>query len=432
MLVTNIAITVAGLRKRYRLQRPEPYQTLRDTLAGAARRFGRSGARPAGDDAFWALDGVSFDVARGEVVGLIGSNGAGKSTLLKILSRITEPTEGQAVIHGRVGSLLEVGTGFHPELTGRENILLNGAILGLTRGEITERFQAIVDFAELEAFLDTPVKRYSSGMYVRLAFAVAAHLDPEVLFIDEVLAVGDAAFQDKCLRRMSEVSGQGRTILFVSHNMEAVRRLCHRVLWIDHGRVVMDGAPDAVTEAYLERVRGHQTAAAEGGSLIGHPGRRKPLDGVLRLTACRVVGPDGTSGVGTGQECRIRLAYQAVGALQGARVNFAVMFRGEQSQRLASCWSQVASDDLGTLDSSGEVECRIARLPLLPGRYLIDVGCQVASAWSDIVYEAAMITVVNGAFYASNRLPSADGGQVLLDYQWSAVADRPAALASRP
>src|SRR5262249_22137041 len=215
-----------------------------------ARRFGRSAAPRCDDSAesFWALRGVSFSVADGEVVGVVGRNGAGKSTLLKLLSRITAPTEGRIRLRGRVASLLEVGTGFHPELTGRENVFLNGAILGMTRAEITRKFDEIVAFAEVERFLDTPVKRYSSGMYVRLAFAVAAHLDPEILLVDEVLAVGDAAFQRKCLGRMSDVARGGRTVLFVSHNLGAVRSLCSRSLYLRSGSLAMDGPTNATLD----------------------------------------------------------------------------------------------------------------------------------------------------------------------------------------
>ena len=229
------AIRVEGLGKRYRLGERKPYKTLREALL----RRGAEG--PKADDHLWAIREVGFDVAQGQALGVIGRNGSGKSTLLKVLSRITEPTEGRAKIAGRVGSLLEVGTGFHPELTGRENVRLNGAILGMNRSEIERKYDAIVDFAGLEAFMATPVKRYSSGMYMRLAFAVAAHLEPEILIVDEVLAVGDAAFQRKCLGKMGEVTKEGRTVLFVSHNMTALESLCPRTIWLDSGRMVAEG-----------------------------------------------------------------------------------------------------------------------------------------------------------------------------------------------
>jgi len=260
--VTEPVLSIERLGKRYRLRHrtdEAPYTTLRDTIAGAVtapfRWASGAGAAAASIDDFWALRDVSFNVGAGEVVGIIGRNGAGKSTLLKILSRITEPTTGRVTLRGRVASLLEVGTGFHPELTGRENIFLNGAILGMTRQEIRRNFDSIVSFAEVERFLDTPVKRYSSGMYVRLAFAVAAHLEPDILVIDEVLAVGDAEFQKKSLGKMHDVSRGGRTVLFVSHNMAAVQALCTRAIWLDRGVVAAEGATQAVIGKYLQGAR---------------------------------------------------------------------------------------------------------------------------------------------------------------------------------
>lgn len=248
-------ITVERLSKRYRIRHEQAagYTALRDVLADRARGLLRGGRKKATTEEFMALEDVSFTVNAGDRVGIIGRNGAGKSTLLKVLSRITEPSGGRVVLGGRVASLLEVGTGFHPELTGRENIFLNGAILGMSRAEIAAKFDEIVAFAEVERFLDTPVKRYSSGMYVRLAFAVAAHLEPEILIVDEVLAVGDAAFQRKCLGRMEEVAGEGRTVLFVSHQMDAVQRLCDRGLLLHQGRLVAHGPMDEVVRHYLQR-----------------------------------------------------------------------------------------------------------------------------------------------------------------------------------
>lgn len=254
-------IYVENLSKRYIIghQKQEGYTTLRDTLANGAKRFTDNlrhpFAAPENDpthEEFWALKDVSFDIQQGDRVGIIGRNGAGKSTLLKILSRITEPTSGRVSIKGRVASLLEVGTGFHPELTGRENIFLNGAILGMSKAEIKKKFDEIVAFAEVEKFLDTPVKRYSSGMYVRLAFAVAAHLEPEVLIVDEVLAVGDAQFQKKCLGKMREVGQEGRTVLFVSHNMVALKSLCEKAIWLNAGSVVENGRAEDVVSNYLQ------------------------------------------------------------------------------------------------------------------------------------------------------------------------------------
>jgi lipopolysaccharide transport system ATP-binding protein len=268
-----LVLRVEGLGKSYRIGEREPYKALRDVLTDAVTapaRLVRGAKRKkaATDDRIWALSDVSFDVRRGEVLGLIGRNGAGKSTLLKILSRITDPTTGQVTLGGRVGSLLEVGTGFHPELTGRENIFLNGTILGMRRAEITQRFDEIVEFAGVARFLDTPVKRYSSGMQVRLAFAVAAHLEPEILLVDEVLAVGDAEFQEKCLGKMRDVTQAGRTVVFVSHNLAAVKSICSRALLLEQGKLAFDGRAHEAVERYLQHTGGaRESAVVEGDAL---------------------------------------------------------------------------------------------------------------------------------------------------------------------
>jgi lipopolysaccharide transport system ATP-binding protein len=291
-IMNQPAIQVSGIGKTYRIgAKIEKYRTLRDSLSRAftapyravrARWSAESGESAGAEEIFQALQDVSFEVAQGELVGIIGRNGAGKSTLLKILSRITEPTTGFADIHGRVASLLEVGTGFHAELTGRENIYLNGGILGMKKAEITRKFDEIVAFAEVEKFIDTPVKHYSSGMELRLAFAVAAHLEPEILLVDEVLAVGDARFQKKCLRKMEDVGQQGRTVLFVSHNMPAVTRLCKRCLLLDGGRLVKDGPSHEVVGVYLHADTG-TTAAREWSDP-----RTAPAGNIARLRAVRV------------------------------------------------------------------------------------------------------------------------------------------------
>jgi lipopolysaccharide transport system ATP-binding protein len=255
--MSDIAIRIENLGKQYRIGgRQKGYKTIRetvmDTVSSPFRSLRGDGRLSGPEETIWALKEVSFEVKQSEVLGIIGRNGAGKTTLLKILSRITEPTEGRAELYGRVGSLLEIGTGFHPELTGRENIFLNGAVIGMRQAEIRRKFDEIVDFAEIEKFVDTPVKRYSSGMYVRLAFAVAAHLEPEILLVDEVLAVGDAQFQRKCLGKMSDVAGEGRTVLFVSHNMAAVQSLCDRAIWLEEGKLVRDGQANQVVSEYLK------------------------------------------------------------------------------------------------------------------------------------------------------------------------------------
>lgn len=294
--MADLAIHVENIGKQFRIGRPEgSYRTLRETINGIVSapyrwvaqgpRRKRTGSDDSGDT-IWALKDVCCDIQQGEVVGIIGRNGAGKSTLLKILSQITEPTEGFADIYGRVASLLEVGTGFHPELTGRENVCLNGAILGMTQAEIERKFDAIVAFAGVERFIDTPVKHYSSGMTVRLAFAVAAHLEPEILIIDEVLAVGDAAFQKKCLGKMEGVAKEGRTVLFVSHNMIAVQSLCHRAIWLHEGKIVEDGKPAEVVSHYLKNAVSTLTEQ------VWSDPDQAPGTRAVRLNRIAVQGPD--------------------------------------------------------------------------------------------------------------------------------------------
>lgn len=291
--MTDTAIKVENLAKKYvigkHLQNGDGLRHVIQNAVSAPVRWASNGFRrdPKTYEEFWALKGLSFEVGVGEVVGIIGRNGAGKSTLLKLLSRITEQTEGKITLRGRMASLLEVGTGFHPELTGRENIFLNGAILGMTRVEIKRKFDEIVDFAEVEQFLDTPVKRYSSGMYVRLAFAVAAHLEPEILVVDEVLAVGDMSFQRKCLGKMDEVSKEGRTVLFVSHNMQAVTRLCDRCILLHHGSILEDGPAREVTASYMGL--GVENTSERKWGL----GARIPGDDVVRLLGVRIINDAG-------------------------------------------------------------------------------------------------------------------------------------------
>lgn len=316
--MNNIAISAENLSKEYRIGRVKlRYKTFRDTFTEALqspfRRMikllrGETYGAADLDRSFWALQDISFDVGHGEVVGIIGRNGAGKSTLLKILSRITEPTRGQATIYGRVGSLLEVGTGFHQELTGRENVFLNGAILGMSRKDIEQNFDEIVAFAEMEQFIDTPVKHYSSGMQVRLAFAVAAHLEPEILIVDEVLAVGDAEFQKKCMGKMDSVAGEGRTVLFVSHNMQAVTRLCDRTILLDAGRIVQDGPSHEVISKYLHSDLG-TSAAREWPDPQTAPGNK-----IVRLRAMRVRNQDGgiSEAIDIRQPVQIEMEYEVL------------------------------------------------------------------------------------------------------------------------
>jgi lipopolysaccharide transport system ATP-binding protein len=296
--MADVVIQVEDLGKQYRLgATSRGYKTIRESLMGAALapirgstrilRLGGPGSRSRGVERFWALEDVTFSVRRGETVGVIGRNGAGKSTLLKLLSQITEPTKGRIAVRGRAAALLEVGTGFHPELSGKENIFLNGAILGMPRSEILRKFDQIVSFAEVEKFVDTPVKHYSSGMYLRLAFAVAAHLEPDILIVDEVLAVGDASFQKKCLNKMENVGNEGRTVLFVSHDMSAITRLCRRAILLDAGRKVQDGPAHQVASEYLRSGLG--TSSVREWQDI----RRAPGDESMRLRRVRVCSEDG-------------------------------------------------------------------------------------------------------------------------------------------
>jgi lipopolysaccharide transport system ATP-binding protein len=383
--MSEAVITVEGLSKRYLVahnaenQGHRRYLALRDVIGREIRSIARKSLDMMrgrqvlqGDEIeeFWALKDVNFEVKRGEVVGIIGRNGAGKSTLLKILSRVTEPTEGRVLLRGRVASLLEVGTGFQQELTGRENIFLNGAILGMTRREIARKFDEIVAFAEVEKFLDTPVKRYSSGMYVRLAFAVAAHLEPEILIIDEVLAVGDAEFQKKCLGKMDEVSRrQGRTVLFVSHNMGIVTSLCPRVIWLNYGAAERDGSARAVIDDYLHRAGPNRNPLVE----MGHNVRPSHVhDERLRLQSLEWLS---NLPLRHGEAVKARIRFKTYASVPG--VSIGIGFCARESARLLTYYTDFQDGfrpDLPVGEYS--VEVKIDTLPLGPEIYEVEVGCR--------------------------------------------------------
>jgi lipopolysaccharide transport system ATP-binding protein len=422
--MADIAARIEGIGKRYRLGETVPYKSLRESIAKAtttpvreaARRLrhgASAGPKARGDEFVWALRDVSFEVAQGEVVGIIGRNGAGKSTLLKILSRITEPTEGRAELFGKVAALLEVGTGFHPELTGRENVYLNGAILGMRKVEIDRKFDEIVAFAEIDKFLDTPVKRYSSGMFVRLAFAVAAFLEPEILVVDEVLSVGDAAFQDKCLGKMNEVASGGRTVLFVSHNMSAVASLCTKSYWLDSGRVVASGETSSVIKRYIQSAR-------MGSGLVLSDRKDRTGTGALRFKHVQLAGVRGEAVEygRSGEDLTFAIDYEAPtgGRLDSVEVNLIVV--DEYGQRLFTAGSDVVDADLRSLSPQGRIECRIRELPLLPGDYWFHLTGLVDRDVADKIYFVGSFQVVEGDFYGTRKLPHPAGGSVLIRHDW--------------
>lgn len=420
--MTETVIQAEGLGKRYRLRHEAAprYRSLREDLAAGLRRLaglGQSGpAMPetGRDEEFWALRDVSFEVKQGEVVGIIGRNGAGKSTLLKILSRITESTEGRVHISGRVASLLEVGTGFHPELTGRENIYLNGVILGMSRAEVRRRFDEIAAFAEVERFLDTPVKHYSSGMYVRLAFSVAAHLDPEILIVDEVLAVGDAEFQKKCLGKMRSVSAGGRTVIFVSHQMVTVQNLCQRGLLLSQGRVIRAGPIAEVVRHYLTEA----THLAEF-SLENRPDREG--SGVLRFAGVSLLDAMGqplrSFTCGAPAVMELMMSSRPERPLRTVRV--AVGIDNHEGARILNLSTHLASEDFSTFPSGAQrVRLHVPRMTLAPGRYVFTLYSSVGGETADWVVNAGSFEVENGDFYGSGQLPPAGPGQgcMLMDH----------------
>lgn len=400
-------IEIQNLGKRYRIgANKEPYLSLRDEVT---KWFSPSvwRARKAAEK-FWALKDVSFDVQPGEAVGIIGHNGAGKSTLLKILSQITPPTEGYIIMRGRVASLLEVGTGFHHELTGRENIYLNGAILGMTRMEIARKFDEIVSFAEVEKFLETPVKHYSSGMYVRLAFAVAAHLEPEILVVDEVLAVGDVQFQEKCIGKMGEVSRGGRTVLFVSHNLAAIQMLCNRAVVLRKGKLSYIGPTDLSIANYLQPE--NKTKVADG--YISSSA--KPY-GVVDVWFQDRYGQRVTHSI-TGAHVDLCISYKA--KRDNSMVRFAIVFSDKNGHPLTCCDSDLYLNNARKFFRLGVATCSFAKFPFAAGRCFVDIYMFCGAERIDYMYRAASINIEGGDYYGTGWLPEAKYSPVYIDQAW--------------
>ena len=421
-------INIQYLGKQYRIARAqESYRTLRDSLASAiAAPWHRMRSALQGQpimsnntDTIWALRGLSLQVRQGEVLGVIGRNGSGKTTLLKILSRVTEPTEGRAEISGRVGSLLEVGTGFHEELSGRENIILYGAILGMGRREIQRKFSEIVEFADVNRFIDTPIKRYSTGMKVRLAFSVAAHLDPQILLVDEVLSVGDVTFQQKCLGHIQSVAGAGRTVVFVSHNIGAVRGLCTRCIWLDGGEVVLDGSPVEVIEKYLEST---VDRAVEGPVSLAERTDREG-DGRVRITSFMAHLADGSDYdlPRTGKDMELVVGYGSSSGDLVSNLSVSIDIKNGQGQPIASLGNRYDGSRLIDLPPHGQLVCRIPYLPLQPGQYYVTLSFSSGGPLCDKIRDAVVFEVGDGDFFGTNSLPPKSAGDLLVPHRWTCI-----------
>ena len=418
-----ISVSARGLGKRYRLgeviDRDASLAAViaRATIAPVRNFRNLRSLRHFGDDdernVLWALRNVSFDLHRGEVLGVIGRNGAGKSTLLKILSRITEPTEGAVDLYGRVSSLIEVGTGFHGDLTGRENVFLKGTMLGMTRKEVARRFDDIIQFAELEQFVDTPVKRYSSGMYVRLAFAVAAHLDPDVMIADEVLAVGDAEFQRRSVGKMRAAAEEGgRSVIFVSHDMSVVASLCTRAIWLERGNVCLEGAVGEVLEAYTNSL------GREDVEDVAHRTDRLG-SGAARVTAVNVVAVGGARGVAlpAGRPVDVRIRYSGQAPL-GAPIDVAVTIETLVREKIVTASTRLTGESFDDAPTEGVAVCSFPDFPLNEGDYMCTVRLEVAGQLADWIADATRFRVDPTRFFPSGEHPPANDARVLLRHSW--------------
>jgi lipopolysaccharide transport system ATP-binding protein len=410
----SLAIRADRLSKRYLIPRARVrHDTMRDAIAAGAAALFRRSEGDAGEDIVWALRDASFEIGSGESIGLVGRNGAGKSTLLKVLSRITRPTSGRAEIFGRIGSLLEVGTGFDRELSGRENVYLSGAILGMKHAEIDESFDQIVAFAEVEKFIDTPVKRYSSGMYLRLAFAVAAHLKPEILLLDEVLAVGDAAFQKRCLGKMAEIADEGRTIVFVSHNMAAITRFCTRCLWIDAGRVRLDGPTEDVIAAYLA------AGVAQAGEAVFDDDDTAPGSEFVRLLAVRI--KDNAGHVNTAIDARhpftVECEYRVLRRAAGLRIGLTILTT-EGVALVSSTDADSAGDEVVRTPGRYVSRCTVPGEFLNFGQYFISVGADFPLVQTHFHRDRLLSFVVERTGGVGSHVDDARSGLLRMRLPW--------------
>jgi lipopolysaccharide transport system ATP-binding protein len=419
--MAELAIRTEGLGKQYRVPPTKDQrgpETAVASVAAGVRRLATGGGIVHRQDRFWALRDVNIEVAPGEVVGIVGANGAGKTTLLKLLSRVTEPTEGRAEVRGRLSSLLEVATGFHPDLSGRDNVYLNGSILGMRRSEIDAKFDDIVEFAGVHNFLEMPVKRYSSGMYVRLAFAIAAHVEPEILLVDEVLSVGDQAFQEKCLGRLKEVTSSGRTILFVSHNLPSLTSLCTRGILLDQGRVAIDGPIDDVVSTYLSRRPG-----VSGGALEGLP---RDGTGEARFQEVSITREDGSPEVYPDRPVVISLTFSARSPVPAETLSLSVGINHGLGERLITLWNRF---DPGqplsgtTIEDGTRITCTLPNLPLRPGRYPITLYLDRGGEIVDRIDNQIDLTVLPSDFYGTGQLPSESQGAFMVPHEWRVEND---------
>lgn len=409
------AIKVIKIGKRYSIGERIQYGTLRESIisftSNALSRFRKKPAENTGpgislnggtgntQNFIWSLKDISFEVKKGEIIGIIGNNGAGKSTLLKLISGITEPTEGRIEIYGRIGSLLEVGTGFHPELTGKENIYLNGAILGMKRREIERKFDEIVDFSGIEQFIDTPVKYYSSGMRVRLGFSVAAHLEPDILLLDEVLAVGDAAFQKKCLGKIDNIaSSEGRTVLFISHDLTAVQSLCQRTILLDSGKILSEGPTDEIIRAYIQKT--HQSTDIPIDKRSDAFGNRQ-----IKITSLKVENADGGKPITAGSKLNIQIDYESESKISGLQV--IIEIKDSNTNTILFRFDSKISDDLPEiLPPAGRIACLTDPILISPGECTLDVELRINKVSSYGLDSAAVFHVATEDFYGTGKIPT--------------------------